>query len=171
MTIVQNAVESDPSHSANAYTADGVSDPEFKPLTALEASQWRTRNRASSPWLVVAWQAFAGCVFAVTVGLLGSAVGGWSAAYGALSVVLPSALMVRGLQRQRSVSDSGAVMLGFVMWESVKIASTVAMLVLAPKLVQPLNWLALVAGFVVTMKMYWVAAWLHSRRRSWHLSN
>ena len=171
MTIVQNAANSGPFHSTDAYSTDGVLDPEFKPLTALEASQWRSRNRALSPWLVVAWQAFVGCVFAVTVGLLGSAVGWWSAAYGALSVVLPSALMVRGLQRQRSVSDSGAVMLGFVMWESVKIASTVAMLVLAPKLVQPLDWLALVAGFVVTMKMYWVAAWLHSRRLSWHVSN
>ena len=171
MRTVQNGAECEPSQRADSYSIGGVPDPEFKPLTALEASQWRTRNRASSPWLVVAWQVSAGCVFAVTVGLFSSAVGGWSAAYGALSVVLPSALMVRGLQRQRSVSDSGAVMLGFVMWESVKIASTVAMLVLAPKLVQPLNWLALVAGFVVTMKMYWVAAWMHSRRRSWHISN
>jgi ATP synthase protein I len=43
---------------------------------------------------------------------------------------------------------------------------TVALLLAAPKVVSPLNWLALVAGFVVTMKVYWVAAWLHSRRRS-----
>jgi ATP synthase protein I len=41
----------------------------------------------------------------------------------------------------------------------------VALLLAAPKLVPSLNWLALVAGFVVTMKVYWVAAWLQSKRQ------
>ena len=46
----------------------------------------------------------------------------------------------------------------------VKVVLTVAMLFVAPKLVVGLNWLVLLAGFVVTMKVYWVAMWLHSRR-------
>jgi ATP synthase protein I len=33
----------------------------------------------------------------------------------------------------------------------------VALLVVAPKVVSDLSWLALVAGFVVTMKVYWLA--------------
>jgi len=33
---------------------------------------------------------------------------------------------------------------------------TVAMLFAAPGLIPDLNWLALLAGFVVTMKVYWV---------------
>ena len=41
------------------------------------------------------------------------------------------------------------------------------MLVLAPKVVLNLNWLALLAGFVVTMKASWLAMfWLHRRKAS-----
>jgi ATP synthase protein I len=87
-----------------------------------------------------------------------------SAGYGALAVVLPAAVLVRGMGRQRGATQAGAVLMGFVVWESAKVALTVAMLVLAPRLVVSLSWLALVVGFVVTMKVYWVAAWLHSKR-------
>ena len=90
---------------------------------------------------------------------------GASVAYGVLAVVLPAALMVRGLQRQAKVAQSGAAMLGFVIWELVKVVLTVAMLLAAPKLVSPLNWPALVVGFVVTIQVYWAAAWL--RPRGW----
>ena len=55
---------------------------------------------------------------------------------------------------------------GFFVWELVKIALTVAMLMAAPKLILQLNWLALLAGFVVTMKVYWLAVWLRLVRRS-----
>jgi ATP synthase protein I len=33
----------------------------------------------------------------------------------------------------------------------------VALLLAAPKVIADLSWLALVAGFVVTMKVYWLA--------------
>ncbi len=46
------------------------------------------------------------------------------------------------------------------MWEMVKIGLTVAMLIAAPRLVLDLSWLAMLAGFVVTMKVYWLAMWL-----------
>ena len=51
--------------------------------------------------------------------------------------------------------------MGFFIWELVKIVLTVALLLAAPRLILELNWLALLAGFVVTMKVYWVAMWLH----------
>jgi len=50
-------------------------------------------------------------------------------------------------------------------WELVKIAVTIAMLFAAPRLVGALSWLALLAGFVVTIKVYWVALVVHSRRQ------
>jgi ATP synthase protein I len=42
---------------------------------------------------------------------------------------------------------------------------TVAMLMAAPRLISQLSWLALLAGFVVTMKVYWVALWLRPARK------
>jgi ATP synthase protein I len=143
---------------------DGLFDSEFKPLTAEQARQWRSAHPAMSPWWVIVWQAAMAIVVALLAGVLVGRSAGWSAGYGALAVLLPAALMVRGLQRQRHVAQAGAAMLGFVIWESVKIALTVAMLLLAPVLIQPLNWLALVAGLIATMKVYWLAAWMHAKR-------
>ena len=56
-------------------------------------------------------------------------------------------------------------MLSFFVWELVKIAITVAMLFAAPRLVSGLNWLALLAGFVVTMKVVWVALLFRPKRQ------
>lgn len=148
----------------DAENPDGLFDAEFKPMTAEEARQWRSAHPVVSPWWVIVWQLVAGVVLAVLAALWAGKAAGISAFYGSLAVVFPAALMVRGLQRQRAVAQPGAAMLGFVIWESVKVVLTVALLLAAPKVVSPLNWLALVAGFVVTMKVYWVAAWLHSRR-------
>jgi ATP synthase protein I len=143
---------------------DGLFGPEFKPMTAEEARQWRSAHPAMSPWWIIVWQAVTAVVVALLASLLAGQSAGWSAGYGALAVLLPAALMVRGLQRQKHVVQAGAAMLGFVIWELVKIALTVAMLLLAPVLVQPLSWLALVAGLIVTMKVYWLAAWIHAKR-------
>ena len=41
------------------------------------------------------------------------------------------------------------------MWEVVKIALTVAMLALAPRVIDELSWPAMLVGLVVTMKVYW----------------
>jgi ATP synthase protein I len=156
-----------PQHDASAESEnpeDGLFDSEFKPLTAEQARQWRSAHPAMSPWWVIVWQAVMTLVVALLVGVLFGRSAGLSAGYGALAVLLPAALMVRGLQRQRHVAQAGAAMMGFVIWESVKIALTVAMLLLAPVLVQPLNWLALVAGLIATMKVYWLAAWIHAKR-------
>ena len=154
-----------PSPPTDAENPDGLFDAEFKPLTAEEARQWRSVNPVVSPWWVIVWQVLAGAVFAVLAAVWAGKAAGISAVYGSLAVVFPVALMARGLQRQKkAMAQPGAAMLGFVIWESVKVVLTVALLLAAPKVVSPLNWLALVAGFVVTMKVYWVAAWLHSRR-------
>jgi ATP synthase protein I len=68
-------------------------------------------------------------------------------------VVVPAALFARGLAHARHTA--GGVLAGFFVWEMAKIALTVAMLGIALRWLQPLNWLALLAGMVVTMKTYW----------------
>ena len=133
---------------------DGQED--FKALSAEEAARWRQRHALLSPWRVVAWQAAA----TVLVALAGWAFGeggrlAWSAGYGGLAALLPSALLARGMQRRRA--SAGAAMVALMVWELVKIALTVAMLAAAPRLVPGLSWLALVVGMVVVMKTYWIA--------------
>ena len=136
------------------------------PLSAEEAQALRQRQPQISPWRVLAWQALVGVLVAlVSWGVTQSSAAGWSAAYGSLAVIVPAALFARGLLRQRGAANAGSALAGFFVWEMVKIALTMAMLFAAPRLVVQLNWLALLAGFVVTMKVQWVAIWLHSRRK------
>jgi ATP synthase protein I len=148
------------------FDSDGADELEFKPLTAEEARILTQSSRLMSPWRVVGMQILVGVVLALIAWVVtGSRVAGWSAAYGALAVVLPAIVFVRGLARQQRTPNAGSALGGFFVWEGVKIALTIAMLFAAPKLVLGLNWLALLAGFVVTMKVYWVAMWLHSARK------
>lgn len=149
---------------AFADETDEALEPDFKPLTAEQASQWRESNPSLSPWRIVGWQAVAGALAALLAwGLSGRSEVAWSTGYGALAVVIPAALLARGLSRQAGVA--GAALAGFFVWELVKVVLTVAMLLAAPRLVPHLSWLALLAGFVVAMKVYWVAMWLHPARR------
>lgn len=136
-------------------------DSDFKPLTAQEAQQWRSRNPPISVGKVVAGQALLGMLVALVAWVLtGRASVGWSAAYGALAVVVPAALFAWGVLRHKASSNPRAAMLGFFGWEIAKIVLTVALLAAAPRLVVGLSWIALLVGMVVTMKTYWVALWV-----------
>jgi ATP synthase protein I len=42
-------------------------------------------------------------------------------------------------------------------WELVKIASTIALIALAPRWVPGLSWPAMLVGLILAMKVYWVA--------------
>ena len=149
-----------------AEETDEAQDEGFKPLTHEEAKKVRELNPAFSLWSVWAGQVGVGIVVAALAWLLtGQARMGWSAGYGALAVIIPAALFARGLSRQKSAMHGNAALAGFFVWEMVKIALTVAMLFAAPRLVEGLNWLALLAGFVVTMKVYWVAMWFGPVRK------
>ena len=133
-------------------------ESDFKPLTAQEAEQWRSRNPPISVWKVVAGQALVGMLVALMAWVLtGRASVGWSAAYGAVAVVVPAGLFARGVFRRKASSDPRAAMLGFFGWEIAKIVLTVALLAAAPRLVPDLSWMALLIGMVITMKTYWVA--------------
>jgi ATP synthase protein I len=79
--------------------------------------------------------------------------------------VIPAAFFIRGLARQQQAGNAGSALVGFFVWEMVKIVLTIAMLFAAPRLIVQLDWLALLAGFVVTIKVYWVAMWLRPGRK------
>ena len=133
-------------------------EPDFKPLTAQEAKAWRQRHPSLSVWRVVGLQVLVGLLVTLVALLVSRKVSvALSAGYGALAVVLPSALFARGMGRMKA--SASAVLAGFFGWEMAKIALTVAMLAAASKLIDPLSWLALLVGMVVTMKTYWIALW------------
>ncbi|HEY2925452.1 ATP synthase subunit I [Piscinibacter sp.] len=118
----------------------------------------RARHPPVSPWWVIAAQAAVGAVIAMLAWLItGREEIAWSALYGAATAVVPGALMARGMTSRLSSLSLGTSAASFMLWESVKIGVTVAMLMLAPRIVQPLSWPALLVGLVVCLKMYWVA--------------
>jgi ATP synthase protein I len=139
-----------------------VEDSDFKPLSAEQAQQLREINPEPSPWWVIAAQVVAGLIVAgIAWSWTGRPVAGVSALYGALTVAIPAALFVRGLARGTragsQVVHPSVAMLRFAVWELIKLVLTVAFLAAAPWVVGGLNWLALLAGVVAAMKMYWVA--------------
>jgi len=151
----------------NAKVPEEIQDPDddFKPLTADEARRLRDAKPSISPWRVIAVQVMGGLLVAlVTWGLTGRQNLGWSAGYGALAVVVPAAVFARGLTGRFASLNPGTAMFGFLLWEMVKMALTVAMLIAAPRLITALSWPAMLIGLVVTMKAAWVAVMLAPRR-------
>ena len=130
----------------------------FKTLTRAEAQDLRERKPQVPAWWVVAAQAVVGLVVAMLAWLVADDPVVWrSALYGAAVVVVPGALMARGMSSRISSVSPGASAVSFMLWEMVKIAVSVLMLVLAPKIVQPLSWPAMLAGLVVCINVYLLA--------------
>ncbi|HEY8706755.1 MAG TPA: ATP synthase subunit I [Burkholderiaceae bacterium] len=137
---------------------DGSEDPPVKALTRDEARALRARNPPLSPWRVIAVQAVVGGVVAALAWLVsGKPEVMWSALYGAATVVLPGALMARGMTSRLSSVSLGTSAVSVMLWSTVKIGVSIAMLMLAPKLVQPVSWPALLAAMVLCMQVYWFA--------------
>ncbi|MDP4301313.1 ATP synthase subunit I [Leptothrix discophora] len=129
----------------------------IKVWTREEVLAMRSRHPLLSPWRVVAAQAAAGCLLAIFAWLLADRQEVvWSALYGSAAVVLPNALMARGMGRLQ-VEKAGAAAFGFMVWEFAKVALTVAMLAAAVKVVPDLSWPALLVAVVVCLKMNWLA--------------
>ena len=130
----------------------------FKPLTAEEASSLRLKQPPLSPWRVVTVQLVVGVVAALLAALWTQRAGvAWSVLYGAAAVVVPGALMARGMTSKLSSMSPVSSAVSVLLWTMVKMAVSVAMLMLAPKIVQALSWPALLVGLVLCMKVYGVA--------------
>lgn len=136
---------------------------DFKPLTADEVQAWRRRNPPVSVWRIVWGQVAVGVLVAVLAWWIsGQARMGWSAAYGALCVVIPAVVFARGVTRGGPAAGAGSAMTRLFGWELVKLVLSVAMMAAAPRLVRDLSWLALLVGMVVVMKTYWIALLVRS---------
>lgn len=145
---------------------DEDSGKPFKRWTAQEAQALAAKDpHKVNPWRVIAVQSAVGLGVALVAGFAtGRVEVFWSALYGAGVVVVPGALMARGMTSPlSSVSPVGSAV-SFMLWQGVKMAVSVVLLILAVRIVQPLSWPALLAGLVVCIKVYWLAlAW---RRRT-----
>ena len=130
----------------------------FKRLSALEAQALRDQDPPVSPWRVVATQVAVGFIVACLAGaVMGSVSVFWSALYGAGVVVVPAVLMARGMTSRLSSANAGVSAVSFMLWEFVKIGVSVVLLMLAPRIVEPLVWPALLLAVLVCIKVYWVA--------------
>lgn len=120
-----------------------------------------------SPWRLIQWQLLV-AVFATFVAYFGfdDKLIALSVVYGGMAVVLPASVFAWGLKRSEGAKSPLLASTGFFVWEAVKVGLTVALLFAAPALIVNLNWLALLAGFVVTMKVYWIALWLYPMRKN-----
>ena len=119
-----------------------------------------------SPWRVIIVQMVVGVVAALIGWLItGRSEVMWSMLYGAATVVVPGALMARGMTSKLTSVAAGSSAVSFMLWEFVKIGVSVAMLIVAGKIVQPLVWPALLVAMVVCMKVYGVAL-LWRRRKA-----
>jgi ATP synthase protein I len=106
---------------------------------------------------VIAAQLVLGAVAVAVAGLLGGRIAAVSALYGAAVVAVPGALMARGATSRLSSSSPAVSAVSMLWWELVKLALSVAMLVLAARIVPGVVWPALLATMVLCMQSYWFA--------------
>ena len=137
---------------------DESEDPPVKALTRAEAQALRLSHPQLSPWRVIAAQVAVGGVLGGVAWLIwGRSDFTQSVLYGVFVAVLPGALMARGMTSRLtglSVASSAA---GVMVWSLVKISVSIVALLLAPKLIQPLNWPCLLGSMALCMQVYWVA--------------
>ncbi|HEX4235588.1 MAG TPA: ATP synthase subunit I [Caldimonas sp.] len=136
---------------------DDVDERPFKPLTRAEAETFRREHPPLSPWRVVAAQVVLGIVAAAAAGLVAGKVGAVSALYGAAVVAVPGALMARGATSRLSSLSPAISAVSMLSWAFAKIALSIAMLVLAARIVPGVVWPALLASMVLCMQSYWFA--------------
>ena len=168
MVKIEPIAQAGPARSGVAQEADDASGVDFKPLSAQEAHEWRAANPPLSPWPAVWVQAGASLVVVAVAWLVSGGQGSAtsSAAYGALAAWLPAVLFARLVaRRMRQQASAAGALLALMVGEAIKIALTVALLLAAPRLLAQVHWLALLAGFLVTIKAAWVALWWSSTHR------
>ena len=143
----------------------------FRPLTPQQADIWRSQHPQVSVWQVLRVQCWVSLVVvSIAYGLevVIDVSGLWlSAMYGSLVVVLPGLVCARGLGSKFGGNSVAASVAKFFVWEFSKVALSVSMLVIAPRLlVHELNWPSLMVGLVFTFKGFWVfVVWQQCRGR------
>ncbi len=129
----------------------------MKALTRDEAAEFRDRHPVLSPWRVVAAQALFGLAAACVAWLAAGPVAAASALYGAAVVAVPGALMARGATSRLSAISPLVSAVSMMGWGVVKLVASVAMLVLAARIVPGLAWPVMLVSMVLCMQTYWFA--------------
>ena len=92
--------------------------------------------------------------------LLGGLPAMFSAVLGGLCCVVPNGLMAFRLYINTK-APGGVNPFSFFIWEFIKIALTLALLAATAWLYRDLNWLAMLAGFIVALKSYIILLFRH----------
>jgi ATP synthase protein I len=145
-----------PAATAAGGWDDDNEEPPVKALSPDEAAALISALPMLSPWRVLGLQLAVGLAVAAVIGAwAASGVAFGSAVYGVAAVVLPNLLLARGMTKRVNSAVSAAA--GFMGWEFLKIGVSIAMLVLAPKVVPGLSWPALLVALAVCIKVNWLA--------------
>lgn len=148
-------IEKKSKHSPTDLEDEGLAD-DFKPMTAQQAQAWRAKYPSLSVWRLVMAQLLVGLLLVVLVLCITQQSSlTYSAAYGVLVVVLPAAVFARGVTRMRGAAKGS--MGAFAVWEFAKIILAIVLMVAAPKIINDLNWLMMIAAMIVIMNVSWVA--------------
>ena len=134
------------------------------PLTNDQAQQLRGQLIHITPLFVVIVQLLATLVLGVLTWLLTfNASWALSISYGGLTIALPAGIFAWAMRGKTQQVHAAGVLFRFFLWESVKVLFSVVMLAIAPFIIPNLSWLALLAGLIVTIKAYLIAAFLRSK--------
>ena len=109
---------------------------------------------------IVSLQFIATAVAGLVAALLGGVPAALSAVLGGLCCVVPNGIMALRLFAA-SAKAGGTSPVTFFIWEFIKIALTLVMLGATAWLYRDLNWLAMLAGFVVALKSYIILLFRH----------
>ncbi|MCG3189873.1 MAG: hypothetical protein LKCHEGNO_02400 [Burkholderiaceae bacterium] len=154
------------SDTRDAWDDAEAADERFRRLSPSEAAAFRAEHPQLSPWRVIAAQAAVGGVVALAWLLGEGRAHAWSALYGAVTAVVPGALLARGMTSRLSSLSPAVSAVSVLLWETVKVGATVALLVAAPQVVRPLSWPALLAALAACLSVYWFALLWRGRRGS-----
>lgn len=141
----------------------------LNPKHSVELTPARTGSSKGLPWVARFWASMLRLILlqlATTVaagaiaGMLGGMHAMFSALLGGLCCVVPNALFAVRLFANAKKGE-GANPMSFFIGEFIKIALTVALLGAVAWLYRDLNWLALIAGFVVALKSYIILLFRH----------
>ena len=142
---------------------DDVDNVERKPLTRQQAQALLLAKPGVSVWRVVSLQAVVGLVVAIAAFGLGGQAAALSALYGAVVVMLPAALFAGAMRAWLVKLKPAFALFGFALGELLKIALTLILFVLAPRLLPELHWGPMLVGLAATLQVYWLALLLRGK--------